>query len=159
MAKEPLICACVAVLASLAGASARAATPPPAPPENPAVAQYVEAVPTSGGPVVPTGGGHARLPRKLTRTLRRAGPTGEALVNVASSAAFGAPQKRLRASARVRASESQAAAKAAGPVSGSSLGAAGSAIGGGHGVILWLALALLAVTAAGAGAAVRRARR
>ena len=144
-------------LALVAAAGAAAAKPPPPVPPNPAIDQYVETVPTSRGPAVPSGKGHARLSPRLTRRLQSSG--GQLLVNAASSAAYGAPQKRLHASKHVVAETRRATTKTSPAISASALGAAGDAVGAGHGVVLWLALALLAITAVGAGAAVLRARR
>jgi hypothetical protein len=148
MAKAPLILTGLA-LAALWGAShAAAATPPPPVPNNPALQQYVEAVPTSRGPVLARGG--SPLPATLTPKV---------VAQVASSPRYGAPEKRLHASARVARSERQAARKPPAAVSASSLGAAVDAVGAGHGVVVWLVVALLATSAVGVGAAIRRARR
>ena len=150
MAKAALICIGLA-LAALAGASRASGAPPPPPvPPDPAIAQYVEVVPTSAGPAVPTGRGPTSLPSDLTR---------RAVVEVASSPRYGAPTNRLHANARVAADERRAAEKPAGALSASTFGAAVDAVGAGHGVVLWLGLALLVTTAAGVGAAIRRARR
>jgi len=157
MKKAALISTGVA-LASLAGASGAAAAPPPVP-VNPAIAQYVEVVPTSRGPAVPGGRGRGRLPGSVTRRLRGAGAEGQDLLDVASSARYGAPQKRLHANASVAADARRSARKPPGGLSSSTLGAAAEAVGAGHHVVLWLGLALLATTALGAGAAIRRARR
>jgi hypothetical protein len=158
MAKGVLIGVGLTLAGLVGAAGAAAATPPPPLPPNPAISQYVETVPTSSGPAVPAGQAHAHLSRTLARRIQGSG--GQLLLDVASSAAYGAPQTKLHANKHVTAEAKQAAAKKApAPVSASALGAAGDAVGAGHSIVLWLGLALLATTAVGVGAAVLRARK
>ena len=119
----------------------------------------IEQVPTSGGPAVPNGHRRAHLPTRLSHQLRTSGADGPLLVDVASSAAYGAPQKQLPADKSLPAKELAATTQPPNALSGSTLGAAAQAVGAGHSVVLWLGLALLATTAVGVGAAILRARR
>jgi hypothetical protein len=137
------------------------------PPPNPAIAQYIELVPTSGGAVVPSGHARARLSKRIAEQLPR-GPEGTALRNLATAAAYGAPQHTFHASKDVsvearrvvlapKAQREGAAPKSG--VSSASFGAAVDAVGARRSTVLWLGLVLLATAALGIFAAVARTRR
>jgi hypothetical protein len=122
--------------------------------------QYVEDIPTaggthhSGGSAGPTGSGgstagpttgSSTLTPAVEDDLKAAGKDGEKLMEVATSARYGAP----------------AAAQALGgaePGAPSVLGAAASAVGGDDGRMVGLFVALLAVTAVSLGFAAARRR-
>jgi hypothetical protein len=92
--------ACLTALlaAALVPASAGAANPPP--PPVPAIAQYVESLPTSAGPAVPgSGKPHSRaLPTAVERTIRtQGGRDARTIEAIATSSAYGAPQTSLNA--------------------------------------------------------------
>src|SRR5438067_4086112 len=149
MAKAIVIAPAVAALLAAAPPAVAAKRPPP----NPAIDQYVEQVPTSGGPAVPQGHGRTHLRKGIARQLGN-GAEGRVLRNVASAAAYGAPQKKLHSSARAAAEAKRAVAKPKSAVSGATFSAAADAVGAGRSVVLWLGLALLVIAAFGVGAAV-----
>ena len=142
-------CAFVALLATFAEPAASA----PRPPVIPAVAQYIEVLPTSGGNVVPTGKGRTPLPTKVARQLGSS-PQDQLLRAVATSAAYGAPQHRLHVAKHVSVNGGHAATKTepSPALPRSALGASINAVGTDRSVVVWLGIALLAIAAAGAGA-------
>src|SRR6266536_2032567 len=121
-------------------------------PPNPAISQYVEVVPTSGGAAVPSGHERAPLSKRIADRLGN-GAEGRALRDVASSAAYGAPQTKLHSSARAAAEARSAVAKPDTVLSSAAFGAAADAVGAKRSVLLWLVLALLAIAGLGVGAA------
>jgi hypothetical protein len=149
-------CAFVALLATFAQPAASA----PRPPVIPAVAQYIEMLPTSGGNAVPTGKGRTRLPSDVARELGSS-PQDKLLRAVATSAAYGAPQHRLHVNKHVavKVRHSARKTKPSAGVSRSALGASIDAVGADRSVVLSLGIALLAIAAAGAGAAAFGRRR
>ena len=154
MAKSVLIaCMCAAALA--VAPSALADRRPPA---NPSIAQYIEQVPTSGGNVVPGGRAHTKLSTHVSEQLP-SGTEGTVLRNIATSAAYGAPQKKLHASKHATVAASRAVIEPKPDVSGDTFAAAASAVGAGRDLVVWLGVALLVIAAFGVGAAVTRARR
>jgi hypothetical protein len=87
---------------------------------------------------------------------------------VATSAAYGAPQQRVRVKKHVAVKAQHATAKSKQPrpkpkqpplLSRSAFGASVDTVGSAQSVIVWLAVALLVIAAFGAGAAVSRWRR
>jgi hypothetical protein len=127
------------------------------PPPNPAIAQYVEALPTSTGTAVP--GRHARvaLTKRVTQKLPHT-PEGQELRDIASDSAYGAPQHKLHASKRAAVAARRAVMEPKSGVSGATFGAAVDAVGAKRNVVLWLGFAVFAIAAFGVGAAVARAR-
>jgi hypothetical protein len=128
------------------------------PPPNPAIAQYIELVPTSGGAVVPSGHARARLSKRIVEQLPR-GPEGTALRNVATGAAYGAPQHTFHASKRAGVEARRVVLAPTSGVSSASFSAAVDAVGARRSLVLWLGIVLLATAALGIFAAVARARR
>ena len=145
-------CAAAALLAAFAPSASSA----PRPPVIPAVAQYIEVLPTSGGPAVPSGHRRTPLPAHVARELGTS-PQDKLLRAVATSSAYGAPQHRPHAK-KDAADVRHASVKPSVAVSRSALGASVNAVGTGRDVVVWLGVVLLVITAAGAGAAVSRAR-
>jgi hypothetical protein len=148
-------------VAGLLGTSAGPAWSGRRPPVNPAIAQYIEMLPTSGGNVVPGGRASAPLPRHIAQKLTSS-PQDELLRAVATSAAYGAPQHRPRQRKHfVRKARDREASTplSSAPLSRSALSASVNAVGADQGLVIWLGLGLLVVAAMGAGAAVFRARR
>jgi hypothetical protein len=146
----------------LFGAVASGASAAPRPPVIPAVAQYIEVLPTSGGNAVPTGKGRTRLPEKVARKLGSS--TQDKLLRaVATSAAYGAPQHPARVKKHVAVKPRRVAPKSKSTstvtVSRSAFGASVDAVGTDRSVVVWLAVALLAIAAVGVGASITRARR
>jgi hypothetical protein len=155
MVRHALIaCAAVAVLGSLAGTAASATHPP----VLPAVAQYIETLPTSGGAAVPTGHARTRLPSRVAEQLRNT-PQDMLLRRVATSAAYGAPQHRAHVKKHVVVKARHRAPQPSRPLSRSAFSASVDAVGTDQSVVVWLVVALLLIAAFGAGAAVSRARR
>jgi hypothetical protein len=128
------------------------------PPPNPSIAQYVEKVPTSSGSVVPGRHKRVRLSKHVTQKLPKT-PEGQALSNVASDSAYGAPQHKLRATKRVTVVARRAVIEPKSDVSSATFAAAVDVVGAQQSTVLWLAFAMLAIAAFGVGAAVARARR
>jgi hypothetical protein len=93
--------------AALALAVPAAAQGPPKqpPPDVSSIAQYVEQIPTSRGPRV-AGRGQGKgqpLSRQARRRLReRGGPDAAALTRIATSPAYGAPERPLRRAPEVK---------------------------------------------------------
>src|SRR4051812_13182266 len=112
------------------------------PPPNPSIAQYVEVMPTSGGAVVPAG--QTRAPLELR--------------DIASSAEYGAPEQKLRASKRATVVARRAVIEPKADVSSTTFNAAFDAVGAQGRLVGWLGLVLFATLAFGIGAAVVRAR-
>ena len=142
-------CAFVALLATFAEPAGSA----PRPPVIPAVAQYIEVLPTSGGNVVPTGEGRTPLPTEVAQQLGSS-PQDKLLRAVATSAAYGAPQHRLHVTKHVSVNVGHGATKTEPPpaLPRSALGASINAVGTDSSVVVWLGIALLAIAAVGAGA-------
>jgi len=128
------------------------------PPPNPAIAQYIEVVPTSGGAVVPTGRARLRLSKHILEQLPK-GAEGKALNAIATAATYGAPQRRFHSSKRAAIEARRAVIAPKADVSGAMLTAAVDAVGARRSLVLWLGIVLLATAAFGIGAAVARARR
>jgi hypothetical protein len=96
-----LVAASGAVLSVTSGA-AFAADEPPKDPGASGISQYVEMVPTAGGPKAPgiTKETKTPLPRRATKALEAAPPaTAEPLEKVATSSSYGAPTPRAKPSA------------------------------------------------------------
>jgi hypothetical protein len=132
------------------------------PPPNPAIAQYVEVVPTSSGSAVPSGHARTRLSEHVVQRLPKTNE-GTTLRNVATEATYGAPQHKLHAtrhaSKRVAVEVRRAVMAPKADVSTATFGAAVDAVGARRGLVPWLGIVLLATAAFGAGAAIARARR
>jgi hypothetical protein len=154
--------------------------PPPPPPGTPSIGQYVETVPTSnGGAAAGAGRKHAKLPPKVAKAVR-AHPDAvtKRLESVATSSAYGAPQRDLTPQGEAKAAGSNSgnsgpagqqpktpasqqpktpapkAPKAANPLS-----AAVSAVGdSGDSHVFWLLGAVIVVTTAMVWATARRHR-
>ena len=159
------IVASVVFIASLA--FAQAAVADNRPPPNPAIAQYVEQVPTSGGSVVPTKPKPKPTAKRpddqaqpvLSQTVEEqlpSTPEGTTLRNVASNEEYGAPQHKLHTSKRVVVVARRAVIEPKKDVSGATLGAAIDAVGAQRATVLWLGFALFAIAGLGVGAAVAR---
>ncbi len=166
LAATGVVCSCAPVAAHAAG------QPPPTPPV-PAVSQYVEAIPTSGGPVASGSKGRRKLPTAVTHRIEKlGGDDAAALENVASSAAYGAPQRPLakhspppaRPRSHATAPE-HVAAGAATPTAGKSFSppsiatATETLTGAGSRTLGATLLAILAISGCGAAVRVARARR
>jgi hypothetical protein len=123
--------------------SAVAAGPPP-----PAIAQYVETLPTAGGGAV-SGYGKThvlKLPRSVTRRVdEQAGEQAGALKALATSSQFGAPQSTLRP--RKHAPKARATTPSA-PSKQAAASAPLVTSGSGNGSIVVLAVLLAVLTAA-----------
>jgi hypothetical protein len=157
--------------------------PPPteAPPEVPAIGQYVETVPSAtGGQAVGVGKSRTKpLPKKAAKKLNReASPLAPKLRSVATSSTYGAPVQTVTRkaaptkrthSAKPRAQSPRpdrseptgsAEAERSPAVDRTALSAAVSAAtgGGDRGPVLLLVVVVLLTTAAGLLAAARRAR-
>jgi hypothetical protein len=154
MAKATVIAPALAALLVVAQPAVAGKRPPP----NPAISQYVEVMPTSGGPALPSGHARTKLSNSIAKHLG-GGAEGRALRNVATSSAYGAPQTKLHAGKRASAEARRAVAQPKADLSGATLGAAADAVGAKRSVVLWLGLALLVIAALGAAAALNRARR
>src|SRR5262245_25375144 len=148
----------VAAAALVGVAPVHAARPRP-PQDASSITQYVEAVPTAGGgQAVGVGATRSKqLPPRIERQLdQEAGASAGALRKVATSSAYGAPQKRLRPATTKRPVRPDPAepTKAGGPsVVAAGVRAAGS---GGSTRAIALLLALMAgITIAAVAAAVR----
>ncbi len=128
------------------------------PPPNPAISQYVEVVPTSGGAAVPSGRGRTRLSERVAHQIPKS-REGTTLRNIATLEAFGAPQHKLHAGKRVAVQARRAVMAPKSDVSTATFGAAVDAVGARRSLVVWLGLVLLATAAFGGGAAVARARR
>jgi hypothetical protein len=142
-----------AVAAFALAGPARAEGPPPPPDEISAADAYRESIPTAGGPK-PTGASErrSRLAPAISARLGR-GATSTFLRDVATSAAYGAPQSRLRppaGSRPVRAGEVRA------PSFGAATDAFGDAVGRGR--LTVLASVLFAILAVGVTARLAHAR-
>jgi hypothetical protein len=89
--RRGLAAAAIAASALAATPPASAADPPPA--VDPAIAQYVEMVPTATGPVAAgRGKGAAKVPPATEKQIEKeAGTNAELLTKVVSSEAYGAP--------------------------------------------------------------------
>jgi hypothetical protein len=151
---KALLIACVCAAALTLVPAALADKNPPA---NPSIAQYVEQVPTSGGTAVPGSGARTKLNRHVSEQLP-SGATGAALRNIATSASYGAPQKKLHASKHAAVVARRAVIEPKSDVSGDTLAAAASAVGAGRNLVVWLGVVLLLTAAIGVGAALARAR-
>jgi hypothetical protein len=128
------------------------------PPPNPAIAQYIEVVPTSGGAAVPSGPGQTRLSKRVAQQLPKT-DVGTTLRNIATKAAYGAPQRKFHASKGVAVEARRAVMAPKSDVSSATFSAAVDAVGARRSLVLWLGIVLLATAAFGAGTAVARARR
>ena len=128
------------------------------PPPNPSIAQYVEVVPTSGGSVVPTGHARVRLSKHVVEQLPKSAE-GTALLDIATAAAYGAPQRSSHASERAVVEARRAVMAPKAEMSSATFSAAVDAVGARRSLVLWLGIVLLVTAAFGAGAAVARARR
>ena len=177
-----------AVVAFVMPATATAAGQPP-PGNEPGIAQYTETLPTSGGgQAVGSSSKSHKLPSKIQAKLKREGGRAAASLQViASSAAYGAPQTKLRtvplrtrpepakpasskpakpaspkpakpASSKPAAVQSQAAGSSGGQA-GAGSAASAAATSAGHGYVLAVVLALVLLTAVAAAVAVGRRRR
>jgi hypothetical protein len=150
------VCAAAALVGVLAGTASAGRRPP----VNPAIAQYIEVLPTSGGAAVPAGRGRTQLPKHVAAELKST-PQDKLLRAVATSAAYGAPQHEPRAKkhAAVKVRDAATKPKSSVEVSRSAFGASVNAVGTDRSVVVWLGLALLGIAAAGAGAAAFGRRR
>ena len=84
MAKAIVIASAALSMLTIVPAASAEKRPPP----NPAIAQYIELVPTSGGPVVPTGHARVRLSKHVVEQLPRTAE-GTALATSRPAATFG----------------------------------------------------------------------
>jgi len=149
---------------------ATAAAPPPTVPFDPAIAQYIEAVPSATGPA-PIGGPAAKAsalrPALRAKVERLAGTDAHALLNIAQDPRFGArplaragsrPVRTERQPPRGHARTGAAHTVPQQPVLSSAapnpLAAAASTAGSGG--LLVVALLLIAITAAALAARVQR---
>ena len=147
---------------------ATAAAPPPTVPFDPAIAQYIEAVPSATGPA-PIGGPAAKAsalrPALRAKVERLAGTDAPALLNIAQDAQFGArpvsragsrPTHANRQPPRARTGAAHTVPQQ--PVLSTAtpgpLAAAASTAGSGG--LLVVAILLIAITAAALGSRVQR---
>jgi hypothetical protein len=141
----------VAVLTAtvVAGAVRPGAAAAASPPPTPGISQYVETVPTSSG-------GTANQPRKTTDRAQPA-VTPAQVAAIASSPAYGAPQSKLSLHPAHGASTGTAQASRE---DANAISAAVSAVDGNDDSrFIWLAVALLVITASAVGAATLSYRR
>lgn len=130
-----------------------AADSPPQPPINPAIAVYVEQIPTSEGSVVAgsTSGGPAKPPRAIVGKLRReGGADAAALEDLVTSAGLGAPSPVVRAAGKkpdVRAAGKKLTVQQKRLRGTDSSAVAATAISGGGGRPVGLIVVLALVTA------------
>jgi hypothetical protein len=174
------------VAAAIALLGAGVATPlawsedPPAPPEGPAISQYVETLPSgSGGQAVGVGKAHTKpLTKHATKKLaEKTTPLAPKLKSIATSSSYGAPQQTLprKPAAKHAGPARKPKHPASTPIGGSdrptgpvrsvepdrtALSAAVSAAtgGGDRAPVILLAVIVVFTTAAGLTAAARRAR-
>ena len=149
---------------------ATAAAPPPTVPFDPAIAQYIEAVPSATGPA-PIGGPAAKAsalrPALRAKVERLAGTDAPALLSIAQDARFGArsvaragsrpvrTERQLpRGHARTRAAHTVPQQPVLSSAAPNPLAAAASTAGSGG--LLVVALLLIAITAAALAARVQR---
>jgi hypothetical protein len=150
---RPALVVCLAaVLYAVVASPAPAARRPPV---IPAVAQYIEVLPTSGGEVAPSGHARTPLPKRVAHELSNSSED-KLLTAVATSAAYGAPQHRVvkkHAAAKPRAQRPKPRLKPRPAVSKPALTASVDAVGSGRDVVVWLIVVMLATAGVGAGAA------
>jgi len=149
---------CSAGVAVVLASPATAGTPPPIPPSDAAIAQYIEAVPTATG-LAPIG--EAASPTTVAalatavraRVERTAGEDAPALLRIAQDPRFGAqPVSRAEPTPvpRHRADPDRPVPRQAVPASiGTPSPLAAAASTAGSGLLLLVALLLVAITAAG----------
>jgi cobalamin biosynthesis Mg chelatase CobN len=131
------------VVGAMRPGAAAAASPPP----TPGISQYVETVPTSSG-------GTTNQPQKTTERARPA-VTPAQVAAIASSPAYGAPQSKLSLHPAHGTSTGTASREDANAIS-----AAVSAVDGSDDSrFIWLAVALVVITASAVGAATLSYRR
>jgi len=153
----------LAIAAGVVPALAAAGGSPPPRPKDAAVAQYVEAIPTSGGDVPAGATGTRPLPAQLSKTIERlGGDEAPALEKVARSAAYGAPQRQLVRPVRHRATSRPPSPSVRAPRTASrpALSAAATTVtGSGSGSITFALGAMTAIAVAGSAIFVNRRRR
>lgn len=135
--------------AALFPATAAAQAPPPE--DVPAASAYVEAIPTGRGsrPSGAAGGNGRSLDPRVEATLEREGGSdAPVLRDVATSPAYGAPEKRARPQARLRETDEAGALSAVVP----------SVDGDAEGRLLALLAAIAAIAIAAAAVAARQRR-
>jgi hypothetical protein len=114
--------------------------------------QYVETLPSTKGPKAADGnnrkhGGSVSLPPKIKqKLLGQGGPDAEKLIQIATSAELGAPERKSGKGKGTRGKKRNGRAQPAVP------SAAIDAVGGGQAGLGWLVLALLVITALALGA-------
>jgi hypothetical protein len=146
-------------------------TPPPVPPETPSIDQYVETVPTShGGASAGIGKPRAKpLPHRITAKIHaRSDAVTKSLEAVATSSAYGAPQRDLSRPAKTSRKQREEhrerpsanpARPSAEPKAANALSAAVSAVSdSGDSHVFWLLAAVIVVTTAMVWATARRHR-
>jgi len=168
-----------AVVAFVVPATANADQPPPG--NEPGVAQYQETVPTAGGgeAVGSNTKTHKLSPTLQAKLKREGGRAAASLAVIASSAAYGAPQTKLKtATTPVQtrttptttqkrpavqkpsvASTTPTAQNQAAGASGNQGAASAAATSAGHGYVLALVLVLVVLTAGAVAGTVWRRRR
>lgn len=142
-------------------------TPPPVPPETPSIDQYVETVPTShGGASAVVGKPRAKpLPHRITAKIHaRSDVVTKSLEVIATSSAYGAPQRDLSRPAKTSRKQREKpsanpARPSAEPKAANALSAAVSAVSdSGDSHVFWLLAAVIVVTTAMVWATARRHR-
>lgn len=141
--------------------------PPPVPPETPSIDQYVETVPTShGGTSAGVGKPRAKpLPHRITAKIHaRSDAVTKSLEVIATSSAYGAPQRDLSRPAKTSRKQQEKrsanpARPSAEPKAANALSAAVSAVSDlGDSHVFWLLAAVIVVTTAMVWATARRHR-
>jgi hypothetical protein len=144
--------------ATLAAASAGATSPPKLGPQVPAIQQYVEVLPTSGGDVATGAGGHRPLPTALRKQIDGQGGSDAASLKSIAATAVTPLEKHRPTSKRMRGPGHEQATHM--PTGGRPVAApVTTATGGGSRTLLFVLGALLLTTLAAAGVAVRRTGR
>lgn len=141
-------------------------TPPPVPPGTPSIDQYVETVPTShGGTSAGIGKPRAKpLPHRIAAKIHaRSDAVTKSLEVVATSSAYGAPQRHLSRPANTSRKRGKPSANparpSAEPKAANALSAAVSAVSdSGDSHVFWLLAAVIVVTTAMVWATARRHR-
>ena len=152
--------ACCAGVAVVVASPAIAAAPPPAIPSDAAIAQYIEAIPSATGPVAigepaPPASGAALATAVRAEVERTAGVDAPALLDLAEDPRFVIPRQSRANPARAN----PAPAIPRPPVlasTGTPSPFAAAASTAGSGELLFVALMIVAITAAGIAARVRQ---
>jgi hypothetical protein len=136
--------------------------PPPTPPSTPSIGQYVETVPTSNGGSVPgIGKRHSKPLSRTAATRLGAHPdaVSQRLQSIATSSAYGAPQRDLTPTSKTKSGRTSPEQNASRPDAENPVSAAVSAVSdSGDSHVFWLLAAVIVVTTTMVWATARRHR-